>query len=109
MEEAYSGWFIGHLASAWDAVVQGEGGLLHKWQLADVPRQAAFYDHYVAPSFGGGGPKRVYVVISDAFRFEAAEELARELNSRNRVKARLEAMLGEAGGNDGRVPDVTRR
>lgn len=94
MEDAYSGWFIGHLASAWDAVVQGEGGLLHKWQLADVPRQASFYDHYVAPSFGGGGPKRVYVVISDAFRFEAAEELARELNSRNRVKARLEAMLG---------------
>ena len=36
----------------------------------------------------------MYVVISDAFRYEAAEELARELNSRNRVKARLEAMLG---------------
>ena len=94
MEEAYSGWFIGHLASAWDAVVEGDGGLLHKWRLSDVPRQASFYEHYVAPSFSATGPKRVYVVISDAFRFEAAEELARELNSRNRVKARLDAMLG---------------
>jgi uncharacterized protein (TIGR02687 family) len=94
MEEAYSGWFIGHLASAWDAVVEGDAGLLNKWRLSDVPRQASFYDHYVARSLGGAGPKRVYVVISDAFRFEAAEELARELNSRNRVKARLDAMLG---------------
>lgn len=94
MEEAYSGWFIGHLASAWDAVVGGGAGLLHQWRLSDVPRQASFYDHYVAPSFGATGPKRVYVVISDAFRYEAAEELARELNSRNRVKVRLDAMLG---------------
>ena len=94
MDEAYSGWFIGQLASAWDAVLGGEAGLLGSWRLADVPRQAAFYKHFVAPSFGPTGPKRVYVVISDAFRYEAAEELARELNSRNRVKARLEAMLG---------------
>jgi uncharacterized protein (TIGR02687 family) len=36
----------------------------------------------------------VYVVISDAFRFEAAEELVSTLNSKNRVKARLETMLG---------------
>jgi uncharacterized protein (TIGR02687 family) len=94
MEEAYSGWFIGQLASAWDGVLGGEAGLLKTWRLADVPRQAAFYSHYVAPCFGAAGPKRVYVVISDAFRYEAAEELARELNSRNRVKARLDAMLG---------------
>lgn len=94
IEEAYSGWFIGQLASAWDAVVGGPGGLLTHWQLPDAPRQANFYQHFVAPSFSAAGPKRVYVVISDAFRYEAAEELARELNSRNRVKARLEAMLG---------------
>ena len=35
------------------------------------------------------GAKRVFVVISDAFRFEAAAELVDELNSRSRVKARL--------------------
>ncbi|MDD2609336.1 MAG: BREX-1 system phosphatase PglZ type A [Giesbergeria sp.] len=94
MEESYSGWFISHLASAWDAVLEGEGGLLQQWRLPDVAHQASFYQHYVASSFSAAGPKRVYVVISDAFRFEAAQELARELNSRNRVKARLDAMLG---------------
>lgn len=93
MEDAYSGWFIGQLSSAWDAVVGGESGLLKHWKLGDIPNQQNFFDQFVAPSYSTGA-KRVYVVISDAFRFEAAQELASTLNSKNRVKARLEAMLG---------------
>jgi uncharacterized protein (TIGR02687 family) len=93
MEVAYSGWFIGQLSSAWDAVVGGESGLLKRWKLSDIPNQQNFFEQFVAPSYSGGA-KRVYVVISDAFRFEAAQELASTLNSKNRVKARLEAMLG---------------
>lgn len=93
MEDAYSGWFIGQLSSAWDAVVGGSEGLLQHWKLADVPNQQNFFEQFVKPSYSSGA-KRVYVVISDAFRFEAAEELASTLNSKNRVKARLETMLG---------------
>lgn len=93
MEDAYSGWFIGQLSSAWDAVVGGAEGLLQHWKLADVPNQQDFFEKFVSPSYSSGA-KRVYVVISDAFRFEAAEELAITLNSKNRVKARLETMLG---------------
>jgi uncharacterized protein (TIGR02687 family) len=93
MEDAYSGWFIGQLSSAWDAVVGGSEGLLQHWKLADVPNQQDFFEQFVTPSYSSGA-KRVYVVISDAFRFEAAEELASTLNSKNRVKARLETMLG---------------
>lgn len=93
MEDAYSGWFIGQLSSAWDAVVGGAAGLLQHWKLADVPNQQDFFEKFVSPSYSSGA-KRVYVVISDAFRFEAAEELASTLNSKNRVKARLETMLG---------------
>ncbi|PQA81926.1 BREX-1 system phosphatase PglZ type A [Limnohabitans sp. TS-CS-82] len=93
MEDAYSGWFIGQLTSAWDAVVDGPAGLLKRWKLADMPNQQNFFEHFVTPSYSSGA-KRVYVVISDAFRFEAAEELASTLNSKNRVKARLECMLG---------------
>jgi uncharacterized protein (TIGR02687 family) len=93
MEDAYSGWFIGQLSSAWDAVVGGPSGLLQHWKLADVPNQQNFFEQFVTPSYSSGA-KRVYVVISDAFRFEAAEELTSTLNSKNRVKARLETMLG---------------
>ncbi|RKR45948.1 BREX-1 system phosphatase PglZ type A [Paraburkholderia sp. BL17N1] len=93
MEDAYSGWFIGQLASAWSAVLEGDTGLLSAWALPGVANQQAFYPRVVQAEFENGA-KRVFVIISDAFRYEAAEELARELNSRNRVKARLEAMLG---------------
>jgi uncharacterized protein (TIGR02687 family) len=93
MEDAYSGWFIGQLSSAWDAVVGGDSGLLKHWKLNEIPNQQNFFDQFVAPSYSTGA-KRVYVVISDAFRFEAAEELVSTLNSKNRVKARLETMLG---------------
>nr|WP_315170240.1 BREX-1 system phosphatase PglZ type A [uncultured Limnohabitans sp.] len=93
MEDAYSGWFIGQLSSAWDAVVGGDAGLLKHWKLNDIPNQQNFFEQFVAPSYSTGA-KRVYVVISDAFRFEAAEELVSTLNSKNRVKARLETMLG---------------
>lgn len=92
MEDAYSGWFVGQLASAWGSVLEG-GGLLETWRIEGVANQYDFFEKCVAPAFDGGA-KRVYVVISDAFRFEAAEELARELNSKSRVKAKLEAMLG---------------
>jgi uncharacterized protein (TIGR02687 family) len=93
MEDAYSGWFIGQLASAWGAVLEGTAGLLSTWKLDGVINQQEFYTRHVAAAFDGGA-KRVFVVISDAFRYEAAAELVGELNTRSRVKARLDAMLG---------------
>jgi uncharacterized protein (TIGR02687 family) len=93
MEDAYSGWFVGQLASAWGAVLEGATGLLSTWKLGGVTNQQDFYTRHVAAAFDGGA-KRVFVVISDAFRYEAAAELVGELNTRSRVKARLDAMLG---------------
>jgi len=92
MEDAYSGWFIGQLSSAWGAAIEGSG-LLDAWRIDEVLNQYDFYARRVAPAFDSGA-KRVYVVISDAFRYEAAEELAVRLNSKSRVKAKLEPMLG---------------
>ncbi len=93
IDDAYSGWFIPQLASVWDSVMGGSEGLLKRWKLDSVANQHSFFEHFVQPSYATGA-KRVYVVISDAFRFEAAQELASALNSRNRVKAKLDAMLG---------------
>ncbi len=93
MEDAYSGWFMGQLSSAWGSVMEGASGLLATWKVDGLVNQQNFYERHVAPAFEGGA-KRVFVVISDAFRFEAAAELAGELNAKNRVKAKLDAMLG---------------
>lgn len=94
VEAAYSGWFVPQLASAWGKVVEGPQGLLRAWRLEDLPAQQDFFSDKVAPVLNAGAVKRVFVVISDAFRFEAAEQLARDINGKNRLTARLDAMLG---------------
>ncbi|MEY3881146.1 MAG: hypothetical protein RIQ94_1942, partial [Pseudomonadota bacterium] len=38
--------------------------------------------------------KRVFVIISDALRFEVAEELVQAINSKSRIKATLSSQLG---------------
>lgn len=93
VDNVYSGWFIPDLSSAWGKVLEGDGGLLSTWQVNGMVNQQDFYATQVKPLLDAG-IKRVFVVISDAFRYEAAEELTRDINSRNRFKANLSTMLG---------------
>jgi uncharacterized protein (TIGR02687 family) len=93
IEGAYSGWFMPQLASAWAKVVEGEQGLLSRWAVPEVTPQQAFFEREVLPLYGGGA-KRVFVLISDALRFEVAQELVQLTNSKSRFKASLDAMLG---------------
>lgn len=93
IESLYSGWYIPQLGIAWSKVVEGPDGLLSHWTLPDVVPQQAFFDRKVMPLYDGS-VKRVFVVISDALRFEVAQELAQQINSKNRLKATLDCMLG---------------
>jgi uncharacterized protein (TIGR02687 family) len=93
MEAAYSGWFLPQLASAWDKIVEGPLGLPEHWELEGVVGQYRFFERRVEPLLSDR-TRRVFVVISDALRFEAAEALVSELNAKSRVQASLEAMLG---------------
>jgi len=93
VEDAYAGWFMPQLSSAWGKVIEGDAGQLNLSMLSAFPKQQNFFQDKVV-SAQKGGVKRVFVLISDAFRYEAAEELVREINSTNRLKAQLDAMLG---------------
>ncbi|MES2404038.1 MAG: BREX-1 system phosphatase PglZ type A [Pseudomonadota bacterium] len=93
MENAYSGWFIPGLSSAWAGVLAGEQGLLAIWRVPGTTPQQDFFDNHVAAALSGGTTKRVFVLISDAFRYEAGEALVREINAKNRFTAKLDAML----------------
>lgn len=93
IEAAYSGWFMPQLSSAWGKILEGGEGLLSSWQLPGVINQQHFFDKVVVP-LSDDGAKRVFVIISDAFRFEVAEELAQAINSNSRIKATLSSMLG---------------
>jgi uncharacterized protein (TIGR02687 family) len=93
IESVYSGWFIPQLSSAWAKVVEGPKGLLTNWTLPEVTAQQNFFKQKVEPLFEGS-VKRVFVVISDAFRYEVAHELVQLTNSKSRFKASLDCMLG---------------
>lgn len=92
IESAYSGWFVPQLGSAWAKVMEGESGLLSRWTVPGIANQQDFYARQVRPVLEGG--KRVYVVISDALRYEVAEELMQGINSKSRLKASLSSQLG---------------
>jgi uncharacterized protein (TIGR02687 family) len=92
MESAYSGWFMPALSSAWAGVLQGQHGLLSTWRVPGTTPQQQFFDDHVVSALNAG-TRRVFVLISDAFRYEAGEQLAREINSKNRLTAKLDAML----------------
>ncbi|MCH7545269.1 MAG: BREX-1 system phosphatase PglZ type A, partial [Planctomycetes bacterium] len=46
------------------------------------------------PWLGKADNRRMFVIISDAFRYEAAEELTRDLNGKYRFEATLSSQLG---------------
>lgn len=91
VESCYTNWYISGLALKWGKVVEP---LLGKWQITDVPNQHQFYEKNVASRLEEAERRRSFVIISDAFRFEAAEELYRELNGKYRFEAELGSQLG---------------
>lgn len=100
VEAAYTNWFVPRLALTWGKFVdpQGPVGLLKKWTLRrgaqSVPNQYDFFHHNVQPRLKEAGNRRAFVIISDAFRYEAAHELVEELNGKYRFEAVLSSQLG---------------
>jgi uncharacterized protein (TIGR02687 family) len=92
VEDAYGNGFVAELALAWNAAL--EGGLLGDWRIDGVPNQQGFFAREVAPVLAKAADRRVFVIISDALRFEAAAELVERLNGRYRFDAALSAQLG---------------
>lgn len=89
VENAYVTDFVAKLGISWQQQVD----LVKKWRTLAITSQGSFYEHYVAPLVRGGRKKAV-VIISDALRYEVAEELASRIRGENKYEARIEAMLG---------------
>lgn len=96
VEKVYSGWFLDQVAMCWGSFMQaGEGnGLLDHWQIPGLANQQDFFPTFVKPLQKENPQGKVYVIISDAFRYEAAEELTRLLNQQNRFQADLKCQFG---------------
>lgn len=96
VEGCYGNWFIDQLALAWGSFIEtpGGNGLLKDWSIRGVASQQNFFDELVGKSLNEYPTGRVYVVISDAFRYEVGAELTSELNAKSRFEADIASQLG---------------
>jgi uncharacterized protein (TIGR02687 family) len=69
---------------------------LSSWSAKALPRQREFHMRYVHAPLTSKGLKRLFVVISDALRYEAARDFADRLNNQpgKGWQAEVEALLG---------------
>lgn len=92
VEQRYGQGFVAELALRWNQHLAN--GLLAHWRLPEAPNQHDFFAREVAPLLAKGADRRVFVLISDALRYEVAQELTAQLNGRYRFDAKLSAQLG---------------
>jgi uncharacterized protein (TIGR02687 family) len=91
VESAYSHWYMTAMGLAWGKFV--EGGLLDNWKISGVSNEYQFYHQNVEKRLQEAENRKAYVIISDAFRYEAAHELTQELNGKYRFTATLSSQL----------------
>jgi len=80
------------LTNRWSDQVAG----LTSWGSSTLPRQKEFHMRYVHAPLSSKGLKRLFVVISDALRYEAARDFADRLNNQagKGWQAEVDALLG---------------
>jgi hypothetical protein len=88
VEKNYVNNFLLPLADRWSDQVWRLG----QWQITGPVAQRNFFEHYVRPFLAKD--QKVFVIVSDGLRFEAAAEFAERLQSANRWTAELEPMFG---------------
>jgi len=62
------------------------------WHVRDVTEQTMFFSEYITP-YSMRPNKKIFVIISDALRYEVAVEMAKQIRQENRYDAEVEAML----------------
>jgi uncharacterized protein (TIGR02687 family) len=93
VEQCYSNWYIDNLAKNWGDNVDAENSL-NNWSLNGVVNQYNFFSKQIEPIFAKAKQSRVVVIISDAFRYEAAVELRDRINEKRYCEASLLSQLG---------------
>jgi len=87
IENLYSNNFLLALNNNWQHSIDK----ISKWK-AEITSQNRFFHYWVEPFLSSN--KKVFVIISDAMRFEIGEELMRLIQQEDRYDAKLESMLG---------------
>lgn len=86
-EGLYKNWFLGQLGENWSKVCAEE--MERYGKILEVPRQEEFYKSKVK-----NADNRVFVIISDALRYEVAADLADQLRRETKSQVDLSSMQG---------------
>lgn len=89
MDNLYANWFLASSNACW--VSAAADAWERAGYVSGVGVQRRFYDDYVSAELSGGA-KRVVVAISDALRFEVAQEIAARLDRAMRGTSKMEAV-----------------
>lgn len=89
VEKRYTNKYVYELGNAWQQHVDQ----VEMWRSTALRSQTDFYVRYVEPLVRDGDKKAV-VIISDAMRYEVADELGSLIRQEDRFDATLEAVLG---------------
>lgn len=88
VEKLYKNWYLSTLGAQWTSLVSDE--IAKSARLPGIPNQTDFYKNYVKPIVATGS--RVYVIISDALRYEVGVELTGSLLKETKGTARISSM-----------------
>jgi len=89
VEKRYTNKYLYELGNAWQQQVDQ----VKVWRSTALRSQTAFYARYVEPLVRDGDKKAV-VIISDALRYEVADELGARIRQEDKYGATLDAVLG---------------
>jgi len=88
IENIYVHWFLDRLGEAWSDALSND------WPILGIPCQTTFYRSHVAPILSRNDREKVFVIISDALRYEVASELTEVIEKELRGEIKLTAQLG---------------
>ncbi|MCC3359421.1 BREX-1 system phosphatase PglZ type A [Bacillus sp. REN16] len=97
VENLYTNWYMGELSSHWSQAVESE--MTQDWSLPGIKNQQGFYSTFIDSKVRNG--ERVFVIVSDAMRYEIGVELADRLNTETMGVCDVETLLGV-------VPSITK-
>ena len=93
IESLYTDWYLYELSMAWEKLLVNEQRL-QQWQMPGIRNQYHFYEEQVRERLKSTQAKRIFVIVSDALRYEIADELTEVINGEKRFSAELSSQLG---------------
>ncbi|KPM01488.1 BREX-1 system phosphatase PglZ type A [Vibrio splendidus] len=93
IEALYVDWFLYELGVVWDKLLEQDKAI-DGWSKLSPRLQANFFAEQVKQPLTMKAAKRIFIIISDALRYEVAHELMLSINTEKSIKANLKPMLG---------------